>query len=145
MKIVKVESTKQVLHFLKRYDASAPRKISDRVQNITVYAEKLYQYGENYVVCLEGDSVGFFSFYNNDRKEKRAYLTLIALDTKYQRMKLGSQIMGFIYEECQKRQMKKICLEVDKVNKNACCFYKKQGFCRVGDASEYSYYMEKEL
>lgn len=145
MEMVKLESEEAVFQFLKRYDASATRKISDRVQNLEEYSEKLFEYAENYVIYQEGETAGFFSFYNNDIIEKRAYLTLIAIETRYQGMKLGSCAIDFICEKCRKNQMNRLCLEVDKKNTSACQFYRKKGFQMTGDASVDSFYMEKEV
>lgn len=145
MEIVKLGSGAAVFSLLKRYDASATRKISDRVQNLEEYSEKLFEYAENYVIYQEGKTAGFFSFYNNDIIEKRAYLTLIAIETRYQGMQLGSRAIDFICEECRKHQMNRLCLEVDKKNTSACQFYRKKGFQITGDASIDSFYMEKEV
>lgn len=145
MKIIKIKSWEEVLEFLIRYDASATRKISDRVYDMEVYAKKLFNFAENYMITCEGHEGGFFSFYNNDMTEKRAYLSLIAINPDYQRMKMGSQALQFICQECKKKQMKKIRLEVDKINNIARLFYVKNGFSIIGDASEYSLYMERKV
>lgn len=144
MEIVRLKSKDEILRFLNRYDASTPRKISDRVSSLEAYSEKLYKFAENYVIYFQKEPAGFFSFYDNDTREKKAYLTLIAIDTQFQKMQLGSYAMQFICRECRKKGMSKICLEVDK-NNNAYYFYEKKGFHIVGMASEYSVYMEKEI
>ena len=86
MRIVKLESKDKILGFLERYNASTPRKLSDRVSNLEDYAEKLNEFARNYTICLESEPVGFFSFYDNDISKKMAYLTLIAVDERYQNM-----------------------------------------------------------
>ncbi len=144
MEIQKLELPEEIFELLVHYDTSSTRNISDRVDSLEDYSEKLSQFAENYVVYWRDELAGFFSFYCNDVVEKRAYLTLIAVEEKYRGMKLGSQIEQFICKECEKKQMKRICLEVD-INNSAMCFYEKRGFHTVGDASEYSIYMEKEV
>ncbi len=144
MRIVKLESKDKILGFLERYNASTPRKLSDRVSNLEDYAEKLNEFARNYTICLESEPVGFFSFYDNDISKKMAYLTLIAVDERYQNMHLGSYAIQFICNECRKIGITRICLEVDK-NNLAYHFYEKKGFNVVGEASEYSVYMEKEI
>ena len=145
MKIKKIEKKEEIHNFLKLYNASATRQISDRVGNLEKYSEKLYRYAENFGMYVDDVVIGFFSFYNNNIKEKKAYLTIIAVKKEYRRMKFGSQAMHFIYLECQKKQMEKICLEVDKDNEKAYMFYKKEGFEILGNASECSIYMQKEI
>lgn len=140
----KLHSQNEILRALYKYDTSATRKISDRVFDMEGYSKKLFEYAENYVIYVEEDAVGFFSFYDNDLKGKSAYLTLIAIEARYQRMGLGSQALQFICEECKKKQMKKIGLEVDK-NNDAYYFYEKEGFKITGEASPHSVYMEKEV
>ena len=145
MEITSIESKEIIYMFLKRFDDNFVRKISGRVKNLEEYAEKLYVLARNYVLYQEKEIVGFFSFYDNDSIGKKAYLTMIVIEKKYRGMELGSQAIRFICEECRKKQMKKLCLEVDKANRSAYQFYMKQGFGIVGDASEYSFYMEKEI
>lgn len=145
MKFVRVQSREELLGLLEMYDASATRRITERVRNLKDYSGKLYTFAENYVIYEEKEPIGFFSFYANDDNTKQGYLTLIALKGAWQGKGAGSRALLFICEECKKRQMKEIRLEVDKNNQRAVSFYRNNGFAVGGEASRESFYMEKEI
>ena len=141
----KIDTLEKLLQILLKYDDSATRTISSRVADMKGYAEKLFCFAWNYEVCDENDTVGFFSFYANDKIEKTAYLTIIAVDAEFRNCGVGSKILWYMQHICRENEMQRIRLEVDTKNQSAVCFYKKNGFKQVTDASADSFFMEKEI
>lgn len=145
MEIRQVEKVEEIWDALQRYDGSATRKLTDRVASLELYAEKLFQHAENYKMFQNDSEIGFFSFYANDMIGKRAYLALIAIDVQHQRKGNGGRALQFIMNECHTKQMNSLRLEVDKMNENSLCFYKRNGFLIVEEASDVSVIMEREV
>lgn len=145
MEITRLEKKEDVLKALMKYNDSAVRTIGDRVGSLELYAEKLLEYAENYIVLQDNDEIGFFSFYDNDIINRKAYLALIAIDRQYQRKGIGHRAIRFILKESRLKRMDRLRLEVDKTNDGAVCFYKKLGFVIVEEASDVSIFMEREV
>lgn len=145
MKIERLKEVEDIRDALQRYNGSATRKLTDRVVSLELYADKLSRYAENYVMFQDDTEIGFFSFYANDMISKRAYLAIIAIDVQHQGKGNGSRALQFIIDECHTKQMNSLRLEVDKTNENALCFYKRNGFLTVEEASDFSVIMEREV
>ena len=145
MTMRQLHSVEEIRDVLQRYDDSATRKLTDRVESLEVFAEKLFRYAENYVMVQHNTELGFISFYANDMVTRRAYLTVIAVDARYQKKGIGSRALQFMLDECRARQMATIRLEVDTMNDNAIGFYQMHGFSIVEEASEVSVIMEREV
>lgn len=145
MTMRQLHSVEEIRDVLQRYDDSATRKLTDRVESLEVFAEKLFRYAENYVMVQHNTELGFISFYANDMVNRRAYLTVIAVDARYQKKGIGSLALQFMLDECRARQMATIRLEVDTMNDNAIGFYQMHGFSIVEEASDVSVIMEREV
>lgn len=145
MKIKQLKKVEEIRDALQRYNDSATRKLTDRVVSLDVYAEKLFQYAENYVMLQNDTEVGFFSFYANDIIRRRAYLTIIAVNVQHRKKGNGGLALQFIMNRCRAGQMTSLRLEVDKVNSKAINFYKRNGFLIVEEASDVSVIMEREV
>lgn len=80
-----------------------------------------------------------------------ATLCQIAVDPKFQRHKLGSQMMNEIINDCYAKKVRTITLEVRKSNAKAISFYEKFGFKNVVIKPHYyndgedAIYMVKEV
>ncbi len=144
MKIKRITEEKKLFLELEKYDNSATRDISARVGSLSEYAKKLYNNAENYVIEKE-EEIGFLSFYANEKAKRYAYLILIAVDNAEQNKGVGGAAVQYMEKVCREKKFKGIRLEVDKKNNKAISFYRGLGFEIIEDASDLSYYMEKEI
>lgn len=119
--------------------------ISSRNIDLDLYSEKLYN---NAIFILEKDNeknIGFISMYVNDEINKIAYLIFLAIHEKYRKLGLGKELITKAEKTAIDSGMKKMKLEVRKLNINAIRFYERNGYKYISDASETSIYMIKDL
>ena len=81
---------------------------------------------------------------------ERAELIDIAVLPKYENQGIGSSLMQHMINDCQKRGIENITLEVRKDNRKAIHLYEKNGFKSVATRKNYyqgmdAWLMEKEL
>ena len=112
--------------------------------NYLELVDKISRYGI-FFVAYAPDIAGYCAIYINDYDTKTAYITLIATEKSHQRMGVGKALLERCEEETLKKGFSKIKLEVKKENTNAIHFYQKNGFRFVGEATDHSFYMEKNL
>lgn len=96
-------------------------------------------------MCYDGDQIaGAISFYANDERSHRAYITQLMVAPAFQRKGIGTELL----RECERylgsTDMEYVALEVLKTNAGARRLYERMGFC-IYDESNGSYYMEKHL
>ena len=83
--------------------------------------------------------------YVNDKRNKIAYLIFLAIHEKYRKLGLGTSLITKAEKTAIDSGMKKIKLEVRKLNRNAIRFYEKNGYKYIDEASDISIYMIKDL
>ena len=66
-----------------------------------------------------------------------AHITTIAITPKYRRKKLGELLLRNIIEQCYKKEIKYITLEVRVSNSPAIALYEKYGFKSLGTRKHY--------
>ena len=125
-------------------DAHTPPLI-EKIPNINEYANKLFHKAEVYVSFAKSKTLGLIAFYTNDKKSKISYITQIAVQIYAQNMHIGKQLLDICFQVSKRNEMHKVKLEVNKNNKNAIRFYKKNGFEFCDEASIESFYMIKNL
>ena len=109
---------------------------------------KYYFYGN--VICLFEDNIdpiGVCAYYTNDMINYTGFISLIAVDNKYQRMGYGKQLLREVIKRNQEAGMKELRLEVDSRNKAAIDFYRRNGFVFCGNSKDgffYSLQLEKQ-
>ncbi len=114
------------------------------IVNIKEFSQKLHQ---NACVCaFENNDIikGFAAYYANDKSQKIAFLSMIAVKEEYRREHIGSEILKFAELEAQSKGMHFLKLEVNRSNLGAIRFYTNHGYS-VCEENPTSYYMEKEL
>lgn len=99
------------------------------------------------VIELEegGERVGFAAFYHNDRKLRRAFLSMIVVLPEYQGHGCGSRLVTEVEHECVDDGMKILAVEVRTDNERAIRFYKERGFTVVNALSDIKVILEKDL
>lgn len=87
---------------------------------------------DNYIFLkaeCEGDIAGYIGFYYSfDTGD----ITNIAVMPDYRRQGVGSRLLLALIDECKKKDIVSIMLEVRESNLNAISLYKKIGFNQVG-------------
>ena len=121
-----------------------PIPLKIRLNNFSLYIEKLFNFAENYIVKVRDELAGAISFYNNDTKTNIAFISQICTIEKYRKNGIGTLLLKICEDKAKQNRMKAIRLEVKKDNHNAIKFYFKNGFYQKGDSAS-SYYMEKEI
>lgn len=119
--------------------------LSERNVDLKAYAEKLNKFGKVWSHIDSGKPISIVAGYFNDFQHYTAYLTILAVSSDYREKKLGTSLLAEYERYAKKCGMKKLKLEVRKNNEVAQKFYKKFGYEIIGDASDTSYYMMKNL
>jgi ribosomal protein S18 acetylase RimI-like enzyme len=140
-----VEDEKEIYVLIDRYEQYLIPTLKERGINIRSYAQKLCQYGQTYAACTEKETIGCASIYVNDLKEKKGYLSFIALDPSVRGMGIGGQFLSFLEDKTKESGMKKLSLEVHSRNTNSIAFYKHFGYQPSDDTEADSFHMIKEL
>lgn len=106
--------------------------------------EKINNYAE-FIVAYNLDILGYAAMYANDRDNRTAYISLIAVDKTKQGCGIGSSVLQACIGTAYEKGMHIIKLEVKKDNKKAIKFYERNGFTKLEDCSAESIYMQKVL
>lgn len=134
-----------ILRILKcfRGDLKALRNNDEAfLENIS---KKIWNFGKLIVLRMENEILGFSAFYCNDKESLNAYISLIAVDSKYRKLGLGKAILEEIYSVAIQNGMQNVRLEVDNDNTVALSFYKKNGFVMEEKCTESTVFMIRDL
>jgi ribosomal protein S18 acetylase RimI-like enzyme len=107
-----------------------------RKSNIKVISTEKYQtkiYNSAWIITIrsiDDDVLGFIAFYANDRVNKFAYISVIAISSKWHRLGLGKLLISIAVSISRMNGMTTLGVGVYKENENACSFYKTLGFNR---------------
>ncbi len=134
----------QIIEILRKFKPYLGSLRSGLVE-IDEIASKFYKYAKLGVVYNNKEIIGFTSFYCNDRNNKIAFISMIAILPEYTRKGYGRKLIEEVFEYSKKEEMKKICLEVEKTNEEALNFYRKLGFKIENNTSDLSLYLCKIL
>lgn len=88
--------------------------------------------------------LGFIAFYANDVKNKRAFVSSIAIDPEFCRQGIGKRLFEGAMKVASDKGMDEICLEVDSGNLSAYDFYRTMGLS-VMKTSEESFIMGRKV
>lgn len=116
--------------------------LKDRGINIKEYSKKLSNSGISLATYIDNDVIGIISGYLN---KKVGYISIFIVSKDYQGINVGKSLLKKFENEAKTLNVKSLKLEVRKNNKSAIGFYKHFGFNIISDASDESYYMEKNL
>jgi len=115
--------------------------------DINSYAQKLIT--NAYVAVLEynGNFVGLYAVYLNDKNTKTAYLTSIAVLDEYKGCGFSNLLLEDALNRAKLENMSAFKLEVMSAYMRAIRFYKKYGFVKAEEQTTGSdtFYMIKEL
>lgn len=142
--IDKVEDLENMQKILHHFNNDFDPPISVMVFDLDEYAKKLLKYAENYIFLDKNGICGWVSFYNNDKKDKIGYLTQLVVEKRCRGLGLGKNMLEFFENDCKRKGMKTLRLEVQKRNIGAIRLYEGFGFKETKDLGK-SFYMEKPV
>lgn len=119
---------------------------NESVSNREVYVnliDKIYQKGR-FLYAHNDEILGYCAFYANDREGKKAYISLLAVAPRYQKIHIGTKLLNETLMEMRKYGMEQCQLEVRKNNLKAIRFYELNHFLIIEERNN-SYLMECEL
>ena len=114
----------------------------ERNIDVCEYSKKLNENGRTIVALRDGRIVGIVAGYINN---EYSYVSLIIVNENDRGLRIGKQLLYRFEQLSINNGVKFIKLEVRKNNYNAINFYKHFGYKIIGEASDTSYYMVKDL
>lgn len=87
-----------------------------------------------YCLFKDGEIIGYTGFWNIIDE---AHITTFAIKKEYRRQNFGEIMLRYIIEECYKKEIKYITLEVRVSNEPAIKLYEKYGFKSLGTRKNY--------
>ena len=109
--------------FLPYLDSLSSRRVKPEEM-----ARKFIVYGTVLELCENGSGIGFCSFYHNDKRNKRGYLSMIAVLPEAEGKGYAAKLIKEVERICRSDDMQRICLEVRNDNCRAIRFYQKHGY-----------------
>lgn len=144
--VMVVNEYEDIRKLINTFDSCFTPSLSDSEINLERLSKKFFEYAKIYAVYDDEQLCnGMIAFYVNDKKEKIAYISLLAVKSEYRRKKIGSLLMQIVEKVAKQSGMQSIKLEVKKENNKAISFYKKNGYVKCQEASKCSIYMSKRL
>lgn len=114
----------EVQLLLLQFNNSFDPHLQDKI-DFSSYSDKLST-NALFIVASDDSIVGFIAYYVNERSHF-LYVPLIAVQTQYQRRRIGHNMMALLKRSLSK-SIKNIYLEVAKSNHTAQEFYSREGF-----------------
>lgn len=127
------ENKNRICAFLKKVDDYMIPAISERVK-LDDYAQKLAVCADTVFFENNGIDIASCSVYCNHRE---AFISSIAVDKKYFRRNIGSQLLDEVKSYIKKIGCTSLELSVSKHNFTAIAFYNKNGFQQVNENSDW--------
>lgn len=121
-----IDNIKYVLHKLK--DELKFNFIED---DIDIYCEKIYKNAKILTINESNELAGFIAFYDNDEKKNTAYLTMLAVNPKFNNNGYGRQLLSFSINLLKKKGFEFYDLELDRDNEIAMSLYESFGFKKI--------------
>lgn len=143
--VVQKTTFEKIRQLLSDFDKEFNPPLSERINDLDIYAEKLYKFANVYTMEKDRLVKGFIVFYDNDHETHTAYLSQIAVKSDSQTKGIGNKLLQIFEAISINNGMKQLKLEVQIRNEHAIKFYKRNGFEMCGEASSRSIYMMKFL
>lgn len=142
---IRLTSDEQIVEALERFNSTFPRTVQSSVGDLNAYARKLCDHAFVYAMKTNGELSGLAVCYANEYSSRTAYLTRMAVLSKYQSQGIGHYLLEFICALSKQLGMETIKLEVAYGNLGAIAFYRNHQFVVAGHASIDSQFMERGL
>lgn len=134
----------EIIAIIKQYQKYFDSLVND-IELAMNIADKIFKHGMLLACICQHEVIGFCAFYANDLNSRVSFITLIAVNDKYQNIGMGKKILQKVCEISKKAGMDKIRLEVNDQNVNAISFYEKNGLYFEKKCSDNSKLMIKDL
>lgn len=134
----------EIIAIIKQYQKYFDRLVNDTELAMNI-ADKIFKHGMLIACVCQHEVLGFCAFYANDLNSRVSFITLIAVNDKYQNVGFGKKILKRVCDISKQVGMTKIRLEVNNQNINAIRFYQNNGFCFEKKCSDTSQLMIKDL
>lgn len=108
-------------------------------------AIKFSEYAQVISINENRQVIGFAGFYCNDKKNKNAYLSLIAVDPLYRNRGVGKCLLDEVVKRSKRAGMEHLILEVRRANNGAIKFYEKLGFAYMDENSNDTLFLSKDI
>ena len=115
--------------------------------DITEYVHKLIKYANFSIVTDKktGQLIAYAAFYDNNEKDKIAYLSFIYVSKLFRGQGISSDLLNFIVKHLKEKGFKYFKLEVRQDNKPAIQVYEQNVFKKISVTESGSYIMQLEL
>ena len=123
-------SFEDLYKFLLKIDSSFPVKLSDKC-SIQQYVDKLISLGTLVIEKRNGEIVGIVGGYINDDNSKLAYISIVGVDSDYQKKGIASTLIKVFIDKCKEKKYKGVHLYTHKTNYSAITLYKKFMFKEI--------------
>ncbi|WP_395015898.1 GNAT family N-acetyltransferase [Robinsoniella peoriensis] len=136
------ETEKQILYFEKWLSPT----LLERDIDVKSYVHKICTHG----LVLLGNNVdeklmGLLGCYVNNQETKVAYLSFLSVDPSFRGYHVGETLLQQAEQQAIENGMSCFKLEVRKSNYQGIAFYEHMGYEITGEATEDSYYMQKQI
>ncbi len=111
-------------------------------EDIERLSQKFSQFANVIIALVEGKTAGFIAFYTNP-ETKVGYISMIIVKKEFQGMGLGSKLLSEMKNDCLKKSMDSILLEVAAKNDSAKKFYITKGFQKEREENGSEFYRLK--
>lgn len=112
--------------------------------DISEYVDKIQRFATIVTISKKAEIKAFIAYYENDKKEELAYLTMIAVCKESWQLGYGKNLLECSIKALTNRGFKKYKLEVKEDNLKAIQLYKDYGF-KILSLEQGMFSMEKEL
>ncbi len=144
-RIKRIEDFDEIKDIIYDFDKVFKPTLSERLDDLELYSEKIYNNANVFVVEENNDYIGLLVFYTNNVNHGVAFLSQIGVKHKAQNRKIGTLLLELCIDISRCNGMSKLKLEVDALNFKAIKLYKKYGFKFCCEISTETVYMIKNL
>ncbi len=145
LKLVEINDYDLLTAVISKLEQNLVPSLCERNINLIDYSNKLFKYGKIWAHYNFGTPISIIGGYFNDYIEYTAYISILSVNKEYRGKKIGYSLMKKAEDYSRNCGMKKIKLEVRKENIVAQRFYEKLGYRIIGEATNTSFYMSKDL
>lgn len=118
--------------------------LEKQVPSIQEYSKKLAEHANTFLILDNEKDIGILSVYCNDFKNKTAFISTFGIDRRYNGLGYAKELLDFVINYLISINFFILKLEVNKLNKRAIQFYKKNRFSIIETRAD-SYLMQLKL
>lgn len=124
----------ELIDYLIDHDRDFPIPISKKV-NIVDYVKKIIDKGKGILALHSGKIVGLIFYYDNNKKDRKAFVSLVSVDSQYRNMGIANNMVKKMIEDINDK-MKYCQIPTHISNNKALDLYYSFGFKLSGFPDE---------